>query len=401
MWQVLLAAALAGSGYFAKHLLLHKNDINCSPKSSDLHTEITPQASVVNADEEERETPNCNNDEEEKSSIFRFSSASHDGSKSNHEKNNRKKLGHGGGGGGGGGGGIKGNRGNQVKKIGDGLVVDDDHQRKNNGRKSGVCLKKRRTGRNASAKCDSFDVKDKSSFGWGVGVGIMYMMSAGKAEIKRLNTAVDETAKVVQELKAEISKRKSTLNVERTPNQKPKWDQSVLERSDTKNGDIEVYGFQTADEGGYASSILTEEPHRETLEMDQLEAELESELLKLHVSTAEISSSFQNNGSSDDLCKPQDLDREFNRCNGVMPSELDQKLCHLLIERQESQIVDLESELQCTNSKLLEKESELQALKDCVKRLTDFSLTCPSDEESEGHGKMINGDNGKPMSYIF
>ncbi|KVH90451.1 hypothetical protein Ccrd_007491 [Cynara cardunculus var. scolymus] len=372
MWQVLLAAALAGSGYFAKNLL-HKNDkepTNCF----DLPTEIPP-SSVENADAE------ASNFNEETSSIFRFSSASQ-GSKSY-----RKKLGHGGG--------IKGKRGNHektfgsVKKMADGFV---DDQRKS-GRKFAVCLKKRRTGRNASAKCDSFDVKDKSSFGWGVGVGIMYMMSAGKAEIERLNTAVDETAKVVQELKVEISKRKSScdLKVERTTNQKrmdTKWDQSVLEKSDMENSDIEVYGSQMADEGGYASSIVTEEPHQEALEMDQLEAELQSELLKLHVSTAE------------DLYKPQDLDQAFNQCNGVIPSELDQKLCHLLIEQQESQIVDLESELQCTNSKLLEKESELQALKDCVKRLTDFSLTCPSDEEKEGqveevHGRTIDG-NGKP-----
>lgn len=69
---------------------------------------------------------------------------------------------------------------------------------------------------------------------------------------------------------------------------------------------------------------------------------------------------------------------EINQRNSVMPSELDQKLCHLLIEQQESQIVDLECELQRTNSKLVEKESELQALKNCVKRLTDFSLTCPT-----------------------
>ena len=60
--------------------------------------------------------------------------------------------------------------------------------------------------------------------------------------------------------------------------------------------------------------------------------------------------------------------------DGISPSELDQKLSHLLIEQQESQIVQLESELHQTHSKLYEKEAELQALKDCVRRLTDFSL---------------------------
>lgn len=58
-----------------------------------------------------------------------------------------------------------------------------------------------------------------------------------------------------------------------------------------------------------------------------------------------------------------------------MPAELDQKLCHLLIERQENQIEELESELDVAQRKLHEKEAELQALKDCVKRLTEFSIS--------------------------
>lgn len=135
MWQVLLGAAIAGSGYFAKQLL-HKNDdkpTNYSPLNLDLPIEnAESETSIL---------------EEDASSIFRFSSTSHG------SKNPRKKLGRGGG--------IKGARGNHErksgfeKKIGDGLV---DDQRKN-GKKFTVCLKKRRIGRNASAKCDSFDVK--------------------------------------------------------------------------------------------------------------------------------------------------------------------------------------------------------------------------------------------------
>lgn len=72
-------------------------------------------------------------------------------------------------------------------------------------------------------------------------------------------------------------------------------------------------------------------------------------------------------------------DSDFHQLggNGVLPAELDQKLCHLLIERQENQIEELESELHLAQDKLNEKEAELQALKDCVKRLTEFSLsTC-------------------------
>ena len=63
------------------------------------------------------------------------------------------------------------------------------------------------------------------------------------------------------------------------------------------------------------------------------------------------------------------------QCQGVSPSQLDQKLCHVLIEQQETQIGQLESELHLAQSKLHEKEAELQALKDCVKGLTEFSLS--------------------------
>jgi hypothetical protein len=64
--------------------------------------------------------------------------------------------------------------------------------------------------------------------------------------------------------------------------------------------------------------------------------------------------------------------------HGVVPAELDQKLSHLLIEQQEHQIVELESELNLAQSKLQSKEAELQALKECVRRLTDFSLSTVS-----------------------
>lgn len=71
----------------------------------------------------------------------------------------------------------------------------------------------------------------------------------------------------------------------------------------------------------------------------------------------------------------EDQSLDSYQFRGVVPAELDQKLCHLLIEQQEHQIVELESELQVAQSKLHSKEAELLALKDCVRRLTAFSLS--------------------------
>lgn len=143
---------------------------------------------------------------------------------------------------------------------------------------------------------------DSSLFNWGLGVGIMYMMSAGKVEISKLNTTMDETAKVVQELKSELHRRKSsrsvlvhtsaneeTENLEKISSNKT---QPVLFKSRSGNQDLndqKVLGLPLIDDGECTSSVLTEEQDTEVLEMDKLEAELESELQKLPWYTTESS----------------------------------------------------------------------------------------------------------------
>lgn len=120
------------------------------------------------------------------------------------------------------------------------------------------------------------------------------MMSAGKAEISKLNTTMGETAKFVQELKAELHKRKSSciLHVSSSAgevnlNSQPtscKHIQIRLNKSSADNegpNDLNIYSFPTIDNDECASSVLTEEPEPEVQEMDKLEAELESELQKL------------------------------------------------------------------------------------------------------------------------
>lgn len=139
---------------------------------------------------------------------------------------------------------------------------------------------------------------DNSIFNWGLGVGIMYMMSAGKAEINKLNMAMDDTAKVIQELKAEISKRKSSRHLKfssswnelSTDSDKirGKLIESVPEWSTEDRYHVQDSGFLMNEEGECAS-VLTEEPQQEVQQMDHLEAELESELQKLSWTSKEAS----------------------------------------------------------------------------------------------------------------
>lgn len=141
-----------------------------------------------------------------------------------------------------------------------------------------------------------------NSFGYGVGVGIMYMVSAGTAEISKLNSAMDETVKTVQELKAEISKRKNSQNVNvpvaenEAATNKKFVERSYNDPSFTRVGakskeNMKAFCPTLTYEGEYTSSILTDNQQPEVLEMHQLEAELESELQKLPWSAMEASSS--------------------------------------------------------------------------------------------------------------
>jgi len=133
---------------------------------------------------------------------------------------------------------------------------------------------------------------DNSLFDWGICFGIMYMMSAGKAEINKLNETMNETAKLVQELKSEVNNRKSSCDLQNLDsvgngvrNSSKIRGRNVAMHNNTKSEledtDLKIWSPAVNDSGECGSSALTEEPEPQVLEMDQLEAELEFELQKL------------------------------------------------------------------------------------------------------------------------
>lgn len=128
-----------------------------------------------------------------------------------------------------------------------------------------------------------FSFSGNSFFTWCLSVGMMYMMSAGKAEMNRLNSSMDETANLVQELKAELSKRKTLQNKFGSMDAPT----TITKFSSQKTDALKIFGLPIAEEGECASSVLTEEQQIEGLELDQLEAELKSELQKLPWSSKE------------------------------------------------------------------------------------------------------------------
>ncbi|KAL8484085.1 hypothetical protein ACS0TY_026688 [Phlomoides rotata] len=208
-------------------------------------------------------------------------------------------------------------------------------------------------------------------------------MSARNAEITKLNSAIlDETVKTVRELKAEISKWQSSYNVNVSVfENKAETHKKFVERScdsplftkTNSNSINNIKAFDPAmiEEGERTSSILTVDQQPEELEMHRLEVELESELQKLPWGATEGSGSEGRTDIFDveDWAKQRASENFENsnsyQYNGVVPAELDQRLCHLLIKQQESQIVELETELHHAHSRLHQKEAELQALRPC------------------------------------
>ncbi|TKY62173.1 POLAR LOCALIZATION DURING ASYMMETRIC DIVISION AND REDISTRIBUTION [Spatholobus suberectus] len=240
-------------------------------------------------------------------------------------------------------------------------------------------------------------------------------MMAGKAEINELTKTMDKTAKVVEELKSELIIRKSSrahqvldyvgnIGME-CCKMTVRDDEIVLKktRSELRDTDVKFWSLPLIDNGECESSSLTEESDPLVLEMDQVEAELEFELQKLPRHTIDSNCHDEMRPKLDEVKVPNegydgsdDLNFNSSQYHGVSPSELNQKLCQLLIEQQENQIVELESKLNLAQSKLQEKEDELQALKNCVTLLTELPISTVSGmikyHETEAHKGTTDWD---------
>ncbi|CAM8969359.1 unnamed protein product [Rhodiola kirilowii] len=345
MWQVLVAAAVAGSGLVARNIFSSADGSAESVLQNSQQQSVDRGASSDTCEEMEHAStePTQSSDPSHIRSgadkIFRFSSS---GSKCKKSK-------------------LKGDKGSRSKTSGSGVgFLKKGVEVQKLERRFSVCLKRRKTGKSASVDSSAcwYDGNKNTLFGCGVGVGIMYMMSTGQAEISKLNATMDQTVKAVGELKNELCKRKSSCISKASCHS----DMNTYERSECP------------------SSILSEEPmpQRAVQEMDQLEADLEYELSKL---TSGTTQAFSEKDIDTERYQTEVLayggQQICNKYqfNGVEPSVLDKKLSQLLIQQQEGQISELEYELQSANSKLHQKEAELRALKDCVRHLSNISLS--------------------------
>ncbi|KAL5136912.1 hypothetical protein HKD37_10G027370 [Glycine soja] len=364
MWPILLLVAVAGStGFATKRFLTRRNTIE--GENVNLH-----DPSAFDFSSSESTSLMHNND-----GVFTFSSSKSESLTQQDGPESRRSRAS--------------NDGVRAPKV------EARSEKRNSGTKLHFRMKKREITRNVAAKAPVRSSKDDSLFGRGLCSGIMCMMSAGKAEINKLNKTMDETAKLVQELKSELNRRKSSHALQNldsvgngvTNSCKISGRNEVMLKntnSELRDVDVKIWSPCVNDCGECGSSALTEEPEPQVLEMDQLEAELEFELQKL--------SGCATDGPSDEKIKPNLDELEapgegyHGTDHGVSASELHQKLSHLLIKQQENHIMELESELHQAQSNLHEKEAELQALKDCALLVKLVSMTLLyyfSDDEAQ------------------
>ncbi|XP_019432283.1 PREDICTED: uncharacterized protein LOC109339324 isoform X2 [Lupinus angustifolius] len=352
MWQVLLAAAVAGSTGFITIHFLNNPHYESDDSVTDLHTR------------------------DENNGVFVFSTS--ESLRQDGESQSRSRP-------------IGSENGVKVPNA------DQKKKKKKGGKKLlPFWLNKRRiTNRVLVSKVPSSSSSKDNSFGMALGFGIMYMMSAEKTEINKLNNTVEELALNVQELKYELDGRKllcahqildSGGDIDTNSCKiSGKHDQVMPKKTNRefRGTDVNIWSTFVNDGGECGSSALTEEPEPRVLEMDQLEAELEFELQKLSGCTVDGHWHEEIRPTLDELEVPdEDPNFNYSQFRGALPSELNQKLNNLLIKQQENQIAELESELHLTRSNFQQKEAELQALKECVKHLTDFSLSTVSDDET-------------------
>eukprot|EP01018_Ginkgo_biloba_P024082 Gb_00304 [translate_table: standard] len=270
-------------------------------------------------------------------------------------------------------------------------------------------------------------------FSYGVGVGVMFMISSGKCEIDKLTAVLNQTVDLVKELKAELDGRKKYSQNNRTSG----GSRGIIDAYQEENLDKDAKYLVQKDAAGFAetpfqalsedsesdTSVITEEAAQQVTEIAELEADLQAELENIQVNMTEGNIKHRRKISGLSELDPDSLvdvvDGELylhwlpDHCdsvnktppvqlvhcdldnNGVSPYELDRHLRDLLEKQQEEKILELEAELKSTETRLRTKEQELQQWKDHVRCLTELSFGATSGEDSMSFERTNDADGGQ------
>ncbi|XP_059288122.1 protein POLAR LOCALIZATION DURING ASYMMETRIC DIVISION AND REDISTRIBUTION-like isoform X2 [Lycium ferocissimum] len=233
--------------------------------------------------------------------------------------------------------------------------------------------------------------KKADSMNLGIGFGLIYLFNATKNELNKIIEIRREMEILLHNSKMEFQNqariRNSISSASKSRAKISHYDSDCVEQC-TYSTDIEEEAEITCSRDHLLNCKLMERRER-NLEMNQLEAELEVELERLHFDVdsevllkyptqrnAEIMDEYSSGeGSlSTGFAEVYNPITTIENC-GVPAEELNRRLHELLQTRQEERIKELESALESTMQKLAEKEKEICWWRDTAKV---FSQHAPS-----------------------
>nr|CAB3451355.1 unnamed protein product [Digitaria exilis] len=220
-----------------------------------------------------------------------------------------------------------------------------------------------RAGKNSKATVAAEDVLPAASLG--LGASLVLLLSKSAAELRRMAELRAQMERLMLDVRADV----------RSCNGRPSGSgdhadsSSVVKCPIAGAGDEEEGALSQLSDGSTTGAAPARENagHRD---MNQMEAELEAELLRL-----------QQASRQDDIASPR-RDRQLKgesdgkstpSHGGVSARELERRLHELLQSRHEARIAELESELERARRKLRETEREASRWRDTAKLATRFT----------------------------
>ncbi|KAJ6849776.1 protein POLAR LOCALIZATION DURING ASYMMETRIC DIVISION AND REDISTRIBUTION-like [Iris pallida] len=228
--------------------------------------------------------------------------------------------------------------------------------------------------------------REELSYNLGMGMGLAFLLAKSAAEVNKMMELRGQMEMLLKEVRTEIRRKDAICSSSGSSSNNNNVSDSVTSSFGSSNrisispprccGDAstgmavskDVCGAGVESESNYVTAGNTR-----NVSLDQMEAELELELERLETNLEGQSSSAgrhraELNHEKDDPSfesfgvtyeEEGIIPQDTHEYNGVSAHELERRLHELLATRQQEQIAELQSRLECMEQKLREKEFEL------------------------------------------
>ncbi|KAK7351348.1 hypothetical protein VNO77_10729 [Canavalia gladiata] len=240
--------------------------------------------------------------------------------------------------------------------------------------------------------------ENDTSFKLGVGCGLLYLIAASKNELDKMVELRKEMEMLLQNVKGEMQSKDALLKLLKHSDALAFSTTNIPEVSDSSSHlsiHSETPNLLPEAEGNMVNNGFLEydisEQDECAEEINDLQAEFEIELQRLQmyldeetafedtqqervkVTVKDSRSKSHSSSFGEIIMEPQGASSDASF--GVPPVELERRLHELLEVRLQEQITELESALECTTKKLIEKEIEVTWWKDAARLISQVPET--------------------------